>query len=97
MDLYMRAVCDIAPCSLGIYRRFRGVYCLHHEGDYHPDDEVCTSETSVYSETTWRYIREGSHLHSRRYENLKPHIIIIIIWLYSPIRARPPPPPVVVP
>jgi hypothetical protein len=45
-------------------------------------EEVPTSETSVYSETAWRYIREGSHLHSRRCENLKPHIIIIIIiWL----------------
>jgi hypothetical protein len=24
---------------------------------------VCTSETSVYSETTWRYIPVDSHLH----------------------------------
>jgi hypothetical protein len=25
---------DVAPCSLAeIYRRFRGVYSLHHQGD----------------------------------------------------------------
>jgi hypothetical protein len=25
----------VAPCSLvDVYRRFRGVYCLHHQGDY---------------------------------------------------------------
>jgi hypothetical protein len=26
---------DVAPCSLvEIYRRFRGAYCLHHQGDH---------------------------------------------------------------
>jgi hypothetical protein len=74
----MRAFWDIAPCSLvEIDRSFRGVYCL-----YRQCDEVITammqavraSETSVYSnETTRRYVHEGSHLHTRRLENLKSH------------------------
>jgi hypothetical protein len=25
----LRAIWDIVPCSLGVYRRFRGEYCLH--------------------------------------------------------------------
>jgi hypothetical protein len=30
---------DVAPCSLvEVYRRFRGAYCLHHQGDDHPND-----------------------------------------------------------
>jgi hypothetical protein len=41
----------------------------------HLMEKARTSETSVYSnETTWRYIPEGSHLHTRRRENLKSHI-----------------------
>jgi hypothetical protein len=29
----MRAFCDIALCSLGVDRHFKGAYCLNH----HPD------------------------------------------------------------
>jgi hypothetical protein len=30
----MIALCDIAPCSLvEVDRRFRGMYCVHHQGD----------------------------------------------------------------
>jgi hypothetical protein len=30
----MRAFWDVSPCSLvGVDRRFRGVYCLHHQSD----------------------------------------------------------------
>jgi hypothetical protein len=48
----MTALWDIAPCSLGIDRRYGGAYFLHH-----PDDAVRTSKTSVYSnKTTLRYI-----------------------------------------
>jgi hypothetical protein len=37
---------------------------------------VRTSETSVCSnETTWRYIPEGFHLHTRRSEHLKSHML----------------------
>jgi hypothetical protein len=33
-------------------------------------------ETSVYAnDTIWHYISEGSHLHTRRRENLKSHTI----------------------
>jgi hypothetical protein len=32
-SMKMRALWDIALCSLGVGRRFRGVYCLHHQGD----------------------------------------------------------------
>jgi hypothetical protein len=28
----MRAFWDITQCSLGVDRRFRGTYCLHHQG-----------------------------------------------------------------
>jgi hypothetical protein len=24
---------DLVPCSVEVYRRFRGAYCLHHQGD----------------------------------------------------------------
>jgi hypothetical protein len=51
----------MALCSLGVDRRFRGAYCFHYQGD----------ETSIYSETTRRYIAEGCHPHARRRENLK--------------------------
>jgi hypothetical protein len=47
-SIKMRVFWHIAPCSVvGVERRFRGAYCLHH----HPDDGA-----SVYSETTRRYI-----------------------------------------
>jgi hypothetical protein len=37
----MRAVWDIAPCSLvGADGRLRGAYCLHHQGRYLPDYTV---------------------------------------------------------
>jgi hypothetical protein len=47
----IRAFWDVAPYSLGVDLRFRGVMM----------EAVRTSETSVYSETTWRYIPEGSN------------------------------------
>jgi hypothetical protein len=39
-------------------------------------ETVCTSETSVCSETTWRYIPEGCHLNIRRRENLKANKLV---------------------
>jgi hypothetical protein len=68
---------DIAPCSF-VWgdRRFRGAYCLHHQGDelfLTLMEAVRTSETSVYSESTLRYIPEGSNLHTRCHKNLKSH------------------------
>jgi hypothetical protein len=61
---------DVAPCSLGVDRRF------HHQGDEFIAlmmDAVRTSESSVYSDTTQRYIPEDSELHTRSRENLKYH------------------------
>jgi hypothetical protein len=73
--LKIRAFWDIQPCSLlGVDRRFRGVYCLHHQSD-----EILlvrTFETSVYfNETTRCYIPKSSNLHTRSRENLKSHTI----------------------
>jgi hypothetical protein len=63
----VRVFWDIAPCSLvEINRRFRGAYCLHHQGFFAPMTKaVRTSHASVYfNETTQRYIPEDSHLHN---------------------------------
>jgi hypothetical protein len=60
----MRAFWGTAPSNLvGVDRRFRGAYCLHH----HPCDE-----TSVPN-TTQRYIPNDSYLQTCRSENLKSH------------------------
>jgi hypothetical protein len=73
----MTAFLDIAPCSLVEGdRRFRSVYCLHHQGDEWLNalmmEAVRTSETSVnFYQTTRRDVPEGCHLHTHRRENLK--------------------------
>jgi hypothetical protein len=43
--IYMRAFCDIAPCCLGIDRRFIGAYSLHHHST--PDDGDSTHHWNV--------------------------------------------------
>jgi hypothetical protein len=82
---------DVASCSLvEIYRRFRGTCCLH-QGD--PlialmMEVANSSETSVnLGQTTWRNIREDSHLHSRCRENLKSHQILTFISS-TPLTAK---------
>jgi hypothetical protein len=76
----IRAFWDVSPCSLiGVDRRFRRAYCLHHKGDEINAlmmEAVCTSETSVYSETSWRCIPEDSNLHTRCHENLESHTTV---------------------
>jgi hypothetical protein len=38
-SMKMTVFWDVAPCSLiEIYRRYRDAYCLHQQGDGHPDD-----------------------------------------------------------
>jgi hypothetical protein len=71
----MRAFCYIALCSLiGVYPRFTGVYCLHHQGDDLMFETAFTSEMSVYfNETTWHYIPESCHLQAHCHENLKSY------------------------
>jgi hypothetical protein len=61
---------------------FRGVYCLHHQGNVRllivlMMEAVNTSETSAnLYETTRHNIPEGCHIHTRRRENLKSLIVI---------------------
>jgi hypothetical protein len=46
--LKMRAFWDVASCSLvGVDRRFRGAYYIHHQGD---EMSLCSNET------TWRCV-----------------------------------------
>jgi hypothetical protein len=54
----------LAPCNLKeVYRRFRGVCCLHHQGD-------------ESHETTRHDNPEVSHLHTHHCENLKSYLIV---------------------
>jgi hypothetical protein len=58
LKMKMGALQYIAPCSLArVDRRFRGAYCIHHQ--------------VRNGDYTALYIPEGSHLHTRRRENLK--------------------------
>jgi hypothetical protein len=63
----IRAFWDVAPCSLvGADRRFRGAYCLYHQGDdwcstHHPDDGGSTHLSNV-GVLQWDY----KALHPRR-------------------------------
>jgi hypothetical protein len=65
----MAVLWDIAPCGLveiDLFRRFRVMM-----------EVVRTSETSVYfNETTWCYIPEHCHVHTRRCDNLKSHVSV---------------------
>jgi len=73
-SMKFRVFWDVAPCShVEVDRRFRGAYCLHHQGALMME-AVRTSETSVnFNLTTRRYIPEDSKLHTRRRENFKTH------------------------
>jgi hypothetical protein len=90
----MTVLWDVAPCSLvKVYRRFRGVCCLHHQGDESLIaligliEAASTSETSVNYQTRRRNIPEDRHLHTRRRENLKSHLVH-----YHVHKSRPPVP-----
>jgi hypothetical protein len=46
-------------------------------------EAVRTSETSVYfNDTTWQYIPEGCHLHTRRRENPNSHAGYIYLFIF---------------
>jgi hypothetical protein len=72
----------IAPCSpVEVYRRFRGPYCLHHQGDDNGSDDEGNniSEMSVnFYQTTRRNNSEDSRLRTRRRENLKSLVMQFI-------------------
>jgi hypothetical protein len=68
----------VAPCSLvEVYRRFRGVYCFHHQGLMM--EAAKTSETSENYQTTRRSNLEGSHLHTSSFFGTK----IFLVTLFS--------------
>jgi hypothetical protein len=48
-------------------------------------EAVSTSEASVnFYETARRYIPEDSHLHTHRLENLKPHVLqVVVITIFN--------------
>jgi hypothetical protein len=65
----------ILPCKMIVDWRFRGMYCLHHQGSLMME-AVRTSETSVDNHFTWQYNPEdNSEHHTRSRENLKSHIV----------------------
>jgi hypothetical protein len=68
MSLKCTVFWDVALCStFEVHRRFRGAYCLHHQGALMMD-VVRTSETSVhFNMTTQLYIPEDSTRHTLRY------------------------------
>jgi hypothetical protein len=61
-NLKFRVFFDVAPCShVEVDRRFRGAYCLHHQGDDGPDDGGSTHLWNVGP-----LQRNYTALHSRR-------------------------------
>jgi hypothetical protein len=66
-----RVFWDVAPCShVEVDRRFRGAYCLHHQGD---ELFIRTSEPSAnFNVTTRRYIPEDSKLLVGKFEGTIP-------------------------
>jgi hypothetical protein len=82
----------VVPCSLvEVYQRFRGLCCLHHQGDEgtHPSlialmtEAARSSETMVnFYQTTWHYNPEDSHLRTNRRENLKSCKVKIYEYQY---------------
>jgi hypothetical protein len=69
----------VAPCNLvEVYQRFRGTCCsiIRVVMIALMMEAARTSETPVsFYQTTRRNSPKGSHLHTRRRENLKSHII----------------------
>jgi hypothetical protein len=70
----MTAFWDTAQCSFAeAYRRFRGAYCLYHQGeDIGHDDENYTAPHST----------KMSSSHTLRRENLKSHFKILVLKFY---------------
>jgi hypothetical protein len=81
--LKMAVFWAVAPYRLvWVYRRFRGLYCLHHQGGESRGETLInwmmeaeqTSETSVNSyQSTRRYNLADGLLHTHRRENLKSY------------------------
>jgi hypothetical protein len=59
----MTVFCVVAPCSLVVYRRFRGVCCLNHPTHHPVDGGTSTSKTLInFYQNTRRNNPEDSHL-----------------------------------
>jgi hypothetical protein len=76
-SLKMTVFWNVGPCSLvDTDRRIRGAYCLTYSLIALMLEAVRTSGTSVsFYQTTRPNIPDDSHLHTRRRENLKSHIV----------------------
>jgi hypothetical protein len=58
----------VAPFTLEeIYECFRGTCCFHHQGAFY--------------QSTRRYNPEDSHLHTRRLENFKSSLTLLVFYL----------------
>jgi uncharacterized membrane protein (DUF485 family) len=70
-NMKFRVFWDVALCShVEVDRRFKGAYCLHHQGDEFTAlmmEAVRTCETSSnFNVTTWLYITEDSKLRAQK-------------------------------
>jgi len=66
----MRAFWDIAPCGLGVNRRFRGEYCLHDQG--HLSTPRLIYKIAVVK--TWRHSTKRTDYCAPRYTGLSVHL-----------------------
>jgi hypothetical protein len=78
LNTLVTAFWNIVLCSfVEVDWCFRGVYCLHHQGN-----DWVTSETSVcFNKTTQCYVPEGCHLQSCCCEKLKSHIVCVCVYI----------------
>jgi hypothetical protein len=59
---------DILPCKMIVDRRFRGAYCLHHQGSLIPDIPEDNSERDsllpTFLSQTWRsaFLKTQPHI-----------------------------------
>jgi hypothetical protein len=61
----MKICWDVAPCSLvEIDRRFRGVYCLHHQGDDNGNTKLFRNVGKLLPDCTAQNPRRQSSSHS---------------------------------
>jgi hypothetical protein len=81
LHLKMAVFWVVAPCSqVEVYRRFRGACSLHLHVIALITETASASGTSVnVHQSTRRYNPDDSHLYSRRRENLKSHLHLIML------------------
>jgi hypothetical protein len=74
--LKMTVSCDVAPCSLvEMFRRFRGCYCLRHQGSGSSPLKRWSVPTRLHGETS-----HNRHLHTRYPE--KSHSISLTLPMF---------------